>query len=142
MAKLTIGKLAKMSGVGIETIRYYQQKELLREPKTSGAVRTYSEEDAQRVIFIKKVQGLGFSLAEVKELLELNTKPRMTCGTVKKKTTEKLREIEKKISDLQQMKKSLEKLSNACDSSQDSYKQYKVEDCFDFGLNCNCLEDL
>jgi len=136
MKKLTIGKLAEMAGVGVETVRFYQRKELLREPKTSSGFRTYSEEDAQRIAFIKRAQDLGFTLSEVKELLELNTKPRMTCGTVKTKTTAKIKEIEEKIADLNRMKASLEKLACACDASQDSIKQYKVQECFDAGLNC------
>ena len=138
MEKITIGKLAQMAGVGVETVRFYQRKELLREPETPGSVRTYNEEDAQRIIFIKKAQELGFSLAEVKELLELNTKPRVTCGTVKKKTLDKIAEIDLKIADLQKMRVSLEKISCACDSKQDNYKQYKVQECFDIGLNCDC----
>lgn len=138
MTKITIGKLAQMAGVGVETVRFYQRKELLREPDTGGSVRTYNEEDAQRIIFIKKAQELGFSLAEVKELLELNTKPRVTCGTVKKKTLDKIEEIDQKIADLQKMRTSLVKLSCACDSKQDNYKQYKVQECFDLGLNCDC----
>lgn len=138
MEKITIGKLAEMSGVGVETVRFYQRKNLLREPKATGTFRTYSEEDAQRIIFIKRAQELGFTLAEVKELLELNTKPRMTCGTVKTKTKEKLKEIEAKISDLNRMKALLEKLSNACDASQDEIRQFKVQECFSFGLDCKC----
>jgi len=138
MEKITIGKLAQMAGVGVETVRFYQRKELLREPHAAGSIRTYNEEDAQRIIFIKKAQELGFSLAEVKELLELNTKPRVTCGTVKKKTVDKIIEIDEKIKDLQKIKKSLEKLACACDASQDNYKQYKVQECFEIGLKCEC----
>lgn len=138
MEKITIGKLAQMAGVGVETIRFYQRKDLLREPQTDGTIRTYTDEDAQKIIFIKKAQELGFSLAEVKELLELNTKPRITCGSVKKKTADKIVEIDKKIADLQKMRMSLEKLSNACDSKQDNYKQYKVQECFEIGLKCDC----
>jgi Hg(II)-responsive transcriptional regulator len=138
MEKLTIGKLAEMAGVGVETVRFYQRKELLREPKLTGSFRTYNEEDAQRIFFIKRAQDLGFTLSEVKELLELNTKPRVTCGTVKEKTLLKITEIEAKIADLQRMKTSLEKLACACDASQDSIKQYKVQECFDAGLNCKC----
>lgn len=134
MEKITIGKLAEMAGVGVETIRFYQRKELLREPTAIGAFRTYSEEDAQRIIFIKKAQELGFSLLEVKELLELNTRPRVTCGTVKKKAIDKIAEIDQKIIDLQKIRVSLTKLSCACDSKQDNYKQYKVQECFEMGL--------
>ena len=136
MEKITIGKLAEMAGVGVETIRFYQRKELLREPKLTSGFRTYSEEDAQRIVFIKKAQDLGFTLNEVKELLELNTKPRQTCGTVKTKTQAKIAEIEEKVADLQRMKASLERLANACDASQDTIKQYKVQECFAAGLDC------
>ena len=63
-------ELAEMAGVGVETVRFYQRKELLREPKTNGTFRTYTEADAEKIIFIKKAQELGFSLAEIKELFE------------------------------------------------------------------------
>ncbi len=138
MEKLTIGKLAELAGVGVETVRFYQRKELLREPKLTTGFRTYSEEDAQRIVFIKKAQELGFTLLEVKELLELNTKPRVTCGTVKIKTQEKLKEIEEKIKDLERMKASLERLEKACHANQDDIRQYKVQECFSIGLDCEC----
>jgi MerR family mercuric resistance operon transcriptional regulator len=138
MEKLTIGKLAEMAGVGVETVRFYQRKELLREPKANGTIRTYNNEDAQRIIFIKRAQDLGFTLSEVKELLDLNTKPRMTCGTVKVKTEAKIQEINAKIADLNRMKSSLEKLACACDAGQDQVKQYKVQECFAAGLGCKC----
>lgn len=138
MEKLTISKLARMAGVGVETIRFYQRKELLREPKAIGAFRIYSPEDAQRIIFIKKAQDLGFTLNEVKELLELNTKSRVTCSTVKLKTEAKIKEIEEKILDLSRMKKSLTQLSCACDGNQDQIRQYKVQECFEIGLGNLC----
>ena len=138
MEKLTIGKLAEISGVGVETVRFYQRKDLLREPKAIGRFRTYTEDDAQRIRFIKRAQDLGFTLNEVKELLELNTKSRVTCGTVKTKTEAKIKEIEEKIADLERMRSSLLKLAKACDASQDNIKQFKVQECFSFGLDCKC----
>lgn len=138
MDKITIGKLASMSGVGVETVRFYQRKGLIREPKAiTGAFRTYTAEDARRIVFIKRAQDLGFTLSEVKELLELNTQPRMTCGSVKIKTEGKIKEIDEKIKDLNRMKKSLEELASVCDSSKDKIRQYKVQECFE-ALNCNC----
>lgn len=117
----------------METVRFYQRKELLREPKTKLGFRTYNIEDAQKIIFIKKAQELGFSLAEVKELLDLNLKPRQTCGTVQRKTIDKIKEIDQKIIDLEKMKAGLIKICEACDSSQDDLKQYKVQECFALG---------
>lgn len=136
MEKITIGKLAQMASVGIETIRFYQRKELLREPQKTESFRTYTKEDAQRIIFIKRAQDLGFTLNEVKELLELNTKPRNTCSAVKSKTDLKIKEIDNKMADLQRMKESLEKLACACDDGIASVKQYKVQDCFAPVMEC------
>ena len=137
MEKITIGKLAQKSGVGVETVRFYQRKGLIREPKATGAFRTYTDEDAQRIIFIKRAQDLGFTLSEVKELLELNTRPRITCATVKIKTEAKIKEIEDKIEDLNRMKESLKNLSSVCNSSQDKIRQFKVQECFE-SLDCKC----
>lgn len=78
---------------------------------------------------------MGFSLSEVKELLELNTKPRVTCGVVKKKTLDKIQEINQKIADLGKIEITLEKLACTCDGKQDDYRQYKVQECFDIALN-------
>lgn len=138
MEKLTISKIAEMAGVGVETVRFYQRKELLREPKAVGAFRIYLPEDAQKIIFIKRAQDLGFTLNEVKELLELNTKSRVTCSTVKLKTERKIKEIEDKVADLHRMKKSLTQLACACDGDQDQIKQYKVQECFEIGLGNSC----
>ena len=139
METLTIGKLAEKASVGVETIRFYERKGLIKKPTSKvGSFRIYPTEFIAKINFIKKAHELGFTLSEVKELLELNTRPRVTCGTVKTKTLTKIEEINKKISDLERMKLSLEKLACACDASQDSIKQYKVQECFEIGLNCDC----
>lgn len=138
MEKITIGKLAEMAGVGVETVRFYQRKELIREPKAVGAFRVYNQDDVEKIIFIKKAKELGFSLAEIKDLFELNSRPRTTCSSVKQKTITKIKEIEEKINDLNKMKNSLEKLACACDESQDQLKQFKVQECFSLGSNCKC----
>ena len=136
---MTIGKLAKSLNINSETIRYYQREGIIKEPaKRSNGYRYYSSEHHSRIVFIKKAQELGFSLNEIKELLELNTKPRTTCTSVKQKTMAKLKEVDAKIADLQRMKNSLEKLSCACDASQDQIRQFKVQECFSIGLDCKC----
>jgi MerR family transcriptional regulator, mercuric resistance operon regulatory protein len=138
MEKITIGLLAKKSGVGIETVRFYQRKNLIREPNKSGSIRLYSQEDIERIIFIKRAQELGFSLAEIKDLLEINTKNRQTCTMVKKKTMEKISQVEAKINDLLKMKEGLTALACACDEGQDLVKQFKVQECFAKGNSCAC----
>ena len=68
----TIGQLATAAGVNVETVRYYQRRKLIAEPKRpAGRTRRYSGADAQRLRFIKSAQRLGFSLSEVKDLISL-----------------------------------------------------------------------
>jgi MerR family mercuric resistance operon transcriptional regulator len=68
---LTIGRLARAADVGVETIRYYQDRQLLPVPQADGAFRYYPMSLVERIRFIKRAQELGFSLEEVKELLQL-----------------------------------------------------------------------
>jgi DNA-binding transcriptional MerR regulator len=132
MEKITIGKLAELVDVNIETIRFYHREGILKEPaKRANGYRYYSEEDASKITFIKKVKELGFSLKEIKELLEINSKPRATCELVKEKVSKKIMELDEKINDLKQVKKSLEALSCACDIGSDEMKKVKVMDCFE-----------
>lgn len=134
MEKITIGKLAELVDVNVETIRFYHREGILKEPaKRMNGYRYYSDDDASKITFIKKVKELGFSLKEIKELLELNTKPKATCDLVKDKVSLKISEIDEKINDLKKIKKSLQTLSCACDVSNDEMKKVKVMDCFESG---------
>ena len=69
---LTIGKLASAGGVGVETIRFYQRKGLLGTPTRDGGIRRYGSEDLRRLRFIRQAQTAGFTLEEIRELLELD----------------------------------------------------------------------
>ncbi len=132
MEKITIGKLAELTTVNIETIRFYQREGLLKEPiKKANGYRYYDEEYISKITFIKKVKELGFSLKEIKELLEINRKPRVTCELVKEKVARKILEIDEKINDLKKVRQSLARLSCACDESVDEMKKVKVMDCFE-----------
>ena len=72
MTGLTIAKLARAGGVGVETVRYYQRRRLLPVPDTGEGVRRYSDADVRRLRFIRAAQGGGFTLDEIAELLELD----------------------------------------------------------------------
>jgi len=134
---LTIGKLAKEAGVGIETVRFYEKKGLLKRPlKTLSGFRKYSSDDAKRIRFIKRAQELGFTLREIKDILELNARPRSTCSDVKLKADEKIKEIEEKIKDLHRMKKSLNEISDACGDGKQALSECRVLDCFESGWKC------
>ena len=114
--KITIGALAKTAGVGVETIRFYERKGLLKQPHKSGGFRYYLPELATRIRFIKRSQELGFTLKEAQELLDLKLKSKAKCEDVLNKTESKIKEIEEKIKDLNNMKKSLIKLADCCES--------------------------
>ena len=112
---LTVGSLAKQAGVGIETVRFYERRGLLPKPaRLSSGYRQYSEQDARRIRFIKRAQELGFTLDEVKELLDLRINPKAKCEDVKQRTDCKIAEIKDKIRDRQRMMGSLNELSEAC----------------------------
>lgn len=111
---LTIGFLAKAADVNIETIRYYQRISLIAEPKKPAqGYRTYSTEDLKRLRFIKRAQQLGFSLAEIAELLEMGDG---SCSDVRHRAEEKRKQIDKQISDLHNLRTTLNELINSCQS--------------------------
>ncbi len=112
---LTIGEVAKQSGVGIEAIRFYEREGILEAPpRRESGYREYSPEVVTRLAFIKRAQELGFSLKEISELLSLRLDPKKSCAEVKKRTEKKIGSIEEKIHDLRQMKKALEALVASC----------------------------
>lgn len=111
-APFTIGRLARIAGVGVETIRFYQRCKLLEEPlKPISGYRHYSPEASERIRFIKRAQELGFSLKEIAMLLKLGAG---SCTDTKQLAEKKLAVIEGKISDLQAMQTVLRDLVRKC----------------------------
>lgn len=133
---LTIGKLASASNVNIETVRFYERKGILKQPKKQGAFRYYPEEYISRIRFVKRSQELGFTLKETQELLDLKIKEQSKCSDVLSKTEEKIQEINQKISDLKKMKKSLKSLANCCEDRNQPLSDCPILECFiDKGKN-------
>jgi len=131
---LTIGTLAKKSGVGVETVKFYHRQGLLPKPvKPQGGFRHYPEEDIARIRFIKRAQDIGFTLREVKELLKLKIDKKATCGQVMKKADEKILEVDQKIKDLQQMKKSLKQIRKCCEDGTLTLTECPILECFAAG---------
>lgn len=115
MQAKTIGDVAKSAGVGIETIRFYERKGLIAEPpRTRSGYRQYPVSVVARIRFIQRAQELGFSLAEIAELISLRIEPGTDCGDVRRRAEAKIVEVEKKIRDLRMMKKVLGELTVAC----------------------------
>jgi MerR family mercuric resistance operon transcriptional regulator len=113
---LTIGTLAKRSGVHVETIRYYQRLDLLQEPpRPVRGYRLYPAEMVKRVRFIKRAQGLGFTLEEIGGLLGLDE--RTGCLETRVIAQQKLSLIEGKISELTGIKDALSRLVHDCQAS-------------------------
>ncbi|BCL62820.1 mercuric resistance operon regulatory protein [Desulfomarina profundi] len=118
MKALTIGKVAKQAGLGVETIRFYERVGLLEEPpRTDSGYRQYPPEAIDKLRFIKRAKQLGFSLQEVGELFSLRLNQDATCSDVKIKAEVKIRDIEKKIYDLNRMKEALAQLTLQCSGS-------------------------
>lgn len=110
--KLTIGKLAKQSGVTIETIRHYQRIGLLDEPeKPLSGYRHYPADAVSRLGFIKRAQRAGFTLKEVGILLSLDGKQ---CAEACRLAERKCREIDRQIDALMTLKQALEQLVDNC----------------------------
>jgi len=96
-------------------VRFYEREGLIKDPpRRESAYREYPRDVVGRIHFIRRAQELGFSLKEISELLSLRMEPRRTCADVKKRAEVKLSDIERKILDLQKMKRALKDLTAAC----------------------------
>jgi MerR family copper efflux transcriptional regulator len=110
---MTIGRLAKEAGVNIDTIRYYERSGLLPEPtRRASGYREYRRTDLDRLRFIGRAKDLGFSLAEIEELLSLSA-DRNVAG-VKHRAGQRLAQVERKIKELQQVRRGLKSLIDNC----------------------------
>ncbi len=115
MKPLTIGQVAFRSGVGIETVRFYEREGLLAKPeRTVSGYRQFDEEVIIRLRFIQRAKELGFTLSEIKELLSLRVDPDTSCEDVRARAEIKIADIEGKIKTLQRMKKALMQLTHEC----------------------------
>ena len=112
MQSMTIGRLASAAGVHVETIRYYQRRGLLSEPKRPAAgVRRYGEEAAARLRFIKRAQDIGFTLDEIGELLRLER----GCRNARDLAAAKLIAVERRLADLRRIRRTLRELIGRCE---------------------------
>ncbi|MEK1908073.1 MAG: MerR family DNA-binding protein, partial [Pseudomonas sp.] len=109
---LTIGALSRESGVNLETIRFYERSGLLPQPQRSAAgYRHYQEVDIRRLRFIRRGRELGFSLEEIRSLLDLSAHPESPCDAADRMAREHLDAIEARIRDLQNMQAELSKIA-------------------------------
>jgi len=112
---LTIGQVAKRAGIGVETVRYYERQGLLEKPsRRASGYRQYEPRVVDRLGFIRQAKDLGFTLREIKQLLELRLDPSSNCADVKQRADAKVDQIDAKIDTLQRMRRALVKLTKAC----------------------------
>ena len=114
MKLFTIGELGKVTGIHVETIRFYQRRGLLAEPQRPlGGIRRYGEAEAARIRFIKSAKKLGFSLDEIITLLTLEDGTH--CKEASKIAQQKLIEVRRRLADLRRMEKILANLIGECE---------------------------
>ncbi|WP_018416569.1 Hg(II)-responsive transcriptional regulator [Teredinibacter turnerae] len=113
----TISQLAKSASVNIETIRYYERKKLIDQPKKPlQGYRQYPEETLTKVLFIRRAQHLGFTLSEIDALIEISAG---SCHEVQHLAEHKLDIVQAKIKDLKRLERSLKTLVSSCQSNSD-----------------------
>lgn len=109
---LTIGRLADAGGVGVETIRFYQRRGLLRTPTRDGGIRRYEADDLRKLCFIRQAQKAGFTLEEIKELLDLDAGADRVRA--RELAAKRLEALNARIVELQTARNALRRLFKAC----------------------------
>ncbi len=108
----TIGKAAQAAGVNVETVRFYERQGLIdRPPAPDNGFRQYDDEIVVRIRFIKRAQGLGFTLAEIQGLLLLSVGD---CDDVRARAEQKLAAVREKIRDLKRVESALNEVLTSC----------------------------
>lgn len=116
MQDMTIGQAARAAGVNVETIRYYERRRLIPQPPkpSDGGIRRYAASTVRCIRFIKDAQGIGFSLAEISELLSLRVRPGATCRDVRTLAEQKQDEVQERLAQLQRVADVLDELIRTC----------------------------
>jgi MerR family mercuric resistance operon transcriptional regulator len=110
-----IGEAARRAKVNKETVRYYEKRGLIPEPdRRRSGYRIFTQRHIDQIRFIKRAQELGFTLSEIKELLELRLDENTTCSEIKSEAQEKYQDVAKKIKDLLRIKETLIELIDSC----------------------------
>jgi MerR family transcriptional regulator, mercuric resistance operon regulatory protein len=120
---IPIGELSRLTGVNIETIRYYEKIKMLRPPpRTEGGRRVYGPAETRLLAFIRRGRELGFGLEEIRALLALGAPGKASCADVREIAAHHLDDIRSKIADLRKLERLLAKTIAQCSGT-------KVPDC-------------
>jgi MerR family copper efflux transcriptional regulator len=112
---MQIGAVAKKAGLSVDAIRFYERSALLpRAPRTEGGFRQYAEGHIETLGFLRRAQGLGFTLSEVRELLTLRGSRLQPCAPVRRRLEQKLVDVHCKLTDLQKLERELRVALRSC----------------------------
>jgi DNA-binding transcriptional MerR regulator len=112
---MQIGIVAKKIGMSVDAIRFYERNGLLpRPPRMEGGFRRYGENDVETLAFVRRVQGLGFKLSEIRGLLRLRGDRMQPCAPVQRWLQEKLADVQRKLSDLHKLEHELRLALRSC----------------------------
>lgn len=112
---MQIGIVAKKIGLSVDAIRFYERNSLLpRAARTKGGFRRYGESDVETLDFIRRVQGLGFTLSEIRSLLKLRGNRLQPCAPVRRRLQEKLVDVQRRLTDLQHLEHELRLALRSC----------------------------
>lgn len=141
--ELTIGKAAREAGVNVETIRFYERRCLIEQPRKAGgqAYRRYPPETIARIRFIQKAQELGFSLQEIQDLLSLVSKQGADCGDVRARAAAKIEAVTSKIADLVHIREALERVVAACPGGGNALENCAILEALGTGCSCHNQAD-
>jgi DNA-binding transcriptional MerR regulator len=115
MHGLTIGKLAAAAGIGVETVRFYARKGLIRRPaRPATGFRRYSPDAVSQLSFVREAQAVGFTLKEIRDLLALRANPAADCAAVRARAAAKLAQLESRIAQFGRMRATLRELLSGC----------------------------
>jgi MerR family Zn(II)-responsive transcriptional regulator of zntA len=132
---LTIGKVAERAQVTADSIRFYEREGLIQPAKKSqSGYRLYTEEAIRRIGFIKQAQQCGFSLVEIRELLELRTTDSACCDDIYRVAVEKKLQLEHKIKALNAMSGALTRLIDMCSHDRKSLDECPILGALEAGL--------
>jgi DNA-binding transcriptional MerR regulator len=114
---LRIGALSKLTGVHIETIRYYERAGLTpRAARTSNGRRSYGDADARRLAFIRHARDLGFDLGTIRTLMALQERPQTSCTKISNLAEAQLKAVEQKIAQLRLLRRELSRMIGVCEN--------------------------
>jgi MerR family mercuric resistance operon transcriptional regulator len=114
---IPIGELSRLTGVNIETIRYYEKIKMVHHPRTEGGRRVYGPTEIRVLAFIRRGRELGFGLEDIRALLAVGAPGNASCGDVREIASHHLDDIRSKITDLRKLERLFSKTIAQCSGS-------------------------